>query len=228
MKLILQTLLSAAFVVATVQPSAAVEPRITGVIRVIDGDTIALGKTRIRLFGIDAVEGDQPCTAADGTVLNCGAWVSSLVHQSYDGQRADCVRVDTDRYGRTVARCKALGQDMGQALVAAGLAFSYARYSRDYVKTEAAAKRAGRGVHAYETQRPDVFRKASKTATKSAASAGPGGCQIKGNVSSKGTRIFHMPGQRDYDRTVIRTDKGEYWFCTAAQARAAGWRAAKR
>ena len=228
MKLILQTLLSAAFVVATVQPSAAVEPRITGVIRVIDGDTIALGKTRIRLFGIDAVEGDQPCTAADGTVLNCGAWVSSLVHQSYDGQRADCVRVDTDRYGRTVARCKALGQDMGQALVAAGLAFSYARYSRAYVKTEAAAKRAGRGVHAYETQRPDVFRKASKAATKPAASAGPGGCEIKGNVSSKGTRIFHMPGQRDYDRTVIRTDKGEYWFCTAAQARAAGWRAAKR
>ena len=108
MKLILQTLLSAAFVVATMQPSAAVEPRITGVIRVIDGDTIALGKTRIRLFGIDAVEGDQPCTAADGTVLNCGAWVSSLVHQSYDGQRADCVRVDTDRYGRTVARCKAI------------------------------------------------------------------------------------------------------------------------
>ena len=37
-----------------------------------------------------------------------------------------------------------------------------------------------------------------------------------------------MPGQHDYDRTVIRTDKGERWFCSAAQARAAGWRAAKR
>lgn len=228
MKAILHSCFAAALVAVFTQPAAAVEPRLTGEIRVIDGDTIALGETRIRLFGIDAVEGDQPCRASDGRVLNCGAWVTAQVRATYDGQRADCQRVDTDRYGRIVARCAALGQDMGQALVAAGLAFSYARYSRAYVAREAAAKRAGRGVHAYETQRPDAYRKASKAAPKPVASSGPGGCVIKGNVSSKGTRIFHVPGQHDYDRTVIRTDKGERWFCSAAQARAAGWRAAKR
>ena len=31
-----------------------------------------------------------------------------------------------------------------------------------------------------------------------------------------------------YERTRISTAKGERWFCSEAQARAAGWRRAKR
>jgi hypothetical protein len=54
------------------------------------------------------------------------------------------------------------------------------------------------------------------------------GCAIKGNVSSKGKRIYHSPGQRDYDRTVISEGKGERMFCSAAEAEAAGWVAAQR
>ena len=50
---------------------------------------------------------------------------------------------------------------------------------------------------------------------------------IKGNISGNG-RIYHMPGQYDYARTRINTGKGERWFCSEAEARAAGWRAAKR
>lgn len=53
-------------------------------------------------------------------------------------------------------------------------------------------------------------------------------CPIKGNINSKGEHIFHMPGQRDYCRTAIDVAAGEVWFCSAAQAEAAGWRAATR
>ena len=52
-------------------------------------------------------------------------------------------------------------------------------------------------------------------------------CPIKGNISSGG-HIYHTPGQRDYCKTVIDLSKGERWFCSAAEAEAAGWRAAKR
>lgn len=52
-------------------------------------------------------------------------------------------------------------------------------------------------------------------------------CPIKGNISDNG-HIYHMPGQRDYCRTVIRVEDGERWFCSAAEAEAAGWRAAQR
>jgi hypothetical protein len=51
-----------------------------------------------------------------------------------------------------------------------------------------------------------------------------GDCRIKGNISQNG-RIYHVPGSASYDQTQIDTSKGERWFCTEAEARAAGWRA---
>lgn len=54
------------------------------------------------------------------------------------------------------------------------------------------------------------------------------GCDIKGNISlSTGERIYHLPGQRWYDDTVISPGKGEKWFCTLEEAEANGWRQAK-
>lgn len=51
-------------------------------------------------------------------------------------------------------------------------------------------------------------------------------CLIKGNIGSNG-RIYHVPGSASYDATKIDVSKGERWFCTEAEARAAGWRPAK-
>ncbi len=54
-------------------------------------------------------------------------------------------------------------------------------------------------------------------------------CNIKGNISiSTGKRFYHVPGMRDYDITRIELDKGERWFCTEADALAAGWQRAPR
>eukprot|EP00887_Chlorella_sp_A99_P002445 scaffold10.g2445.t1 len=52
-------------------------------------------------------------------------------------------------------------------------------------------------------------------------------CLIKGNITQKGERIYHTPGSRSYEATVIEMDKGERWFCSASEAEAAGWRAAR-
>jgi endonuclease YncB( thermonuclease family) len=52
-------------------------------------------------------------------------------------------------------------------------------------------------------------------------------CVIKGNISSNGERIYHLPGQRYYDKTQIDASKGERWFCTEQEAVQAGWRKAK-
>ena len=50
-------------------------------------------------------------------------------------------------------------------------------------------------------------------------------CDIKGNVSTTtGERIYHVPGGRYYAATRISLINGERWFCSEAQARAAGWR----
>jgi len=55
------------------------------------------------------------------------------------------------------------------------------------------------------------------------------GCVIKGNISFRtGERIYHLPGQQYYEKTVIRPEQGERWFCTEGEAQANGWRKSKR
>jgi endonuclease YncB( thermonuclease family) len=49
------------------------------------------------------------------------------------------------------------------------------------------------------------------------------GCRIKGNISQSG-KIYHVPGSPSYEQTKIDESKRERWFCTEAEARAAGWR----
>ena len=54
------------------------------------------------------------------------------------------------------------------------------------------------------------------------------GCNIKGNISyDTGERIYHLPGQKHYLGTRINLPKGERWFCSEAEALAAGWRKAR-
>lgn len=52
-------------------------------------------------------------------------------------------------------------------------------------------------------------------------------CNIKGNVNTRGERIYHVPGQRYYNQTRISASHGERWFCSEEEARAAGWRKSK-
>jgi len=53
-------------------------------------------------------------------------------------------------------------------------------------------------------------------------------CNIKGNLSANGERIYHVPGGEFYDVTHIDASNGERWFCTEAEAGAAGWRRSMR
>ena len=49
-------------------------------------------------------------------------------------------------------------------------------------------------------------------------------CQIKGNVSSKGEKIYHMPGGRYFAGVKIEPEKGEAFYCSESDAQAAGFR----
>lgn len=50
--------------------------------------------------------------------------------------------------------------------------------------------------------------------------------EIKGNISyTTGEKIYHVPGDRFYDKTIIDTSSGERMFCTTKEAEQAGWRA---
>ena len=46
--------------------------------------------------------------------------------------------------------------------------------------------------------------------------------KIKGNINSKGERIYHCPTWRDYDKITMKS--GDKWFCTESEAKSAGFR----
>ncbi|HEY3339922.1 MAG TPA: hypothetical protein VGK18_15590 [Propionicimonas sp.] len=77
---------------------------------------------------------------------------------------------------------------------------------------------------ARHTPKPTATPKPRAT-PKRTTTRGEKRCLIKGNVSyNTGERIYHVPGQKYYQSTIINEAKGERWFCTEAQARKAGWR----
>lgn len=202
---------------------AGATPPLTGPARVIDGDTLALGAVTVRVHGIDAPERRQTCGGA-GRGWPCGDWAREVLEGLIDGRSVTCIAVDTDRHGRMVGRCSAGQDDLAAGMVLAGAALAYRRYSMDHVAAEDTARRAGRGLwQADGVQRPEDWR----AATAPAPQAPPGDCVLKGNISASG-RIYHRPGQHDYERTRIDPARGERWFCSEAEALAAGWRPAAR
>ncbi|MEO0379497.1 MAG: thermonuclease family protein [Pseudomonadota bacterium] len=194
-----------------------------GPVRVIDADTIDVGAIRVRLHAIDAPEQDQICQTEHGVDFACGVWASAQVVDRFGGAIARCAQTDTDRYGRVVATCAVDGVDMGQEIVSNGWAFAYRVYGMNYDLDEKAAYVADRGLHGLRVQSPAQFR---KTRAKGRFAPDPA-CRIKGNISKNG-HIFHVPGQEYYEQTGINLNRGERWFCSPAEAIAAGWRAARR
>lgn len=204
---------------------------IMGEVRVVDGDTLDVGGTRVRLHGIDAAERDQTCDL-EGAVWRCGTWVTGRVRDLFEGRPAVCEPVDVDRYGRVVARCsvealagaKEAGAavDVAAEIVGRGLAVAHLRYSDEYAALEAEARGKGVGVFAGTMVAPSVHRRGG-----SGRAPPDPACSIKGNVSENG-RIFHLPGGAFYDRTAVDKAAGERWFCTPGEALAAGWRASRR
>ncbi|MTI00686.1 thermonuclease family protein [Roseibium sp. RKSG952] len=195
--------------------------RIEGRVHVVDADTWDVGGVRVRLHGIDAPELDQSCKDAQGQNWSCGAWATQQVKERFEGKTAACVPRDRDRYDRVVARCNVRGTDVAQVMVLEGLAFAYRKYSNDYVAAETKAVASNQGLHAGQVQVPWVHRALGRNQNSQP-------CQIKGNISSSGERIYHAPGQKYYAKTKISQRKGERWFCSASEARSAGWRPAKR
>lgn len=93
-----------------------------------DGDTIRCGAERVRIANIDAPElpGSPKCGARRGYTAWCdyalgeraGAALRGLIARG----RVTIVRTGTDAYGRTLALVQVDGQDVGEWLIARGLA----------------------------------------------------------------------------------------------------------
>lgn len=91
-----------------------------GAAYIIDGDSIVIQKTQVRLFGIDAPELNHPYgqKAKWALVALC------------KGQQIEAEILTIDTHGRTVALCRLQnGQDLSAEMVKLGLAIDWPKFS---------------------------------------------------------------------------------------------------
>lgn len=211
---------------ALLSTPATAEP-IVGRASVIDGDTLDIRGQRFRLQGVDTPESAQLCQDAKGKNYRCGQRAALALADKIGAGNVACDPIETDKYKRTVAICRLGPLDLNGWLVEQGHGIAYRKYSTAYVAQEAAAKAAKRGLWAGTFTPPWDWRKGERTGPEGQISGmptAPGGCAIKGNISRKGDKIYHMPGSTWYGRTAIDLTAGERMFCTEQEAQQAGWR----
>ena len=121
------------FLLVSIQNADAFEARVIGV---MDGDTIEALKdrkpVRIRLYGIDAPERDQ----------DFGSKARKFTSEKVFKKIVEVKPVETDQYGRTVAKVYIDGKYLNQMIVAEGLAWWYKSYAEKDRDLELAEKEA--------------------------------------------------------------------------------------
>lgn len=193
---------------------------IVGAARIVDGDTLVIADITVRLLHIDAPESAQRCAGQP-----CGTNATRHLASFVAGQPVRCTGAAFDAYDRLLAVCQARGHDLNRMMVLDGHAMVFRRFGDTYSKEEADARSAKRGLWRSDNPTPPWEFRAQRWDTSVQQSA-TDGCPIKGNINADGERIYHTPYSRWYDRTRISTARGERWFCSEAEALAAGWRAA--
>ena len=220
------------------------------VVKITDGDTIEVDINSkvfiVRYIGINSSEVNQPLfqEAKDRN--------STLVYQKEVVLVRDVS--ETDQYNRLLRYVFIDGEFVNETLVKKGLAIAK-DYPPDssckmvLSNVQAEAKTQGIGVWLpvptliskttaipiirTTTTRPIVNTPVVLPTIGNVGGCPQGclaekpGCSIKGNISSGGEKIYHVPGSSSYSATKIDPTKGERWFCTQAEAVANGWRAPK-
>lgn len=130
----------------------------SGPAMVIDSDTLEIGATRVRVFGIDAPEKGQRCIGPGRKIIRAGEIAANRLAELFAGG-VSCTSSELDKYGRLIAHCR-VGTpiDLGRVLVDEGLAWAFVRYSSYYVADEAAARADGRGIWKLACDAPWDFR----------------------------------------------------------------------
>jgi micrococcal nuclease len=208
--------------------TAPVAADLARVVEVIDGDTIRVevaGKLyTVRYIGIDTPETRHPEKGIEPFGPEAAQKNKELVEGKLVRLEKDVS--ETDRYGRLL-RYVWLGDTLvNEELVKLGFARVSTfppdvKYAERFLAAEQEARSAGRGL--WGLAEPTARTREAATLCPGGCLTPPPGCQIKGNIARDGRKLYHLPGSSAYALTKVDPEKGERWFCTAAEAEAAGW-----
>ena len=226
---------------ATIQTS---ESATYSVVKVIDGDTIDVmvngTKERIRMIGVNTPETVDPRKPVECFGREASSKTKSLLAGKKVILEKDDSQGDRDKYNRLL-RYVVLpdSTNVNLALIEQGYAYEYTyntpyKYQADFKNAQKLAMNQQKGlwgtvcqkIASSASKKPVVTQSKESKQQKTVSISSDSKCTIKGNISSNKDKIFHAPGCKSYDKTVIDESAGEKWFCSESEALQAGWRKA--
>ncbi|MGG4092056.1 thermonuclease family protein [Paenibacillus lautus] len=226
-------------------PRVAVE-----LVKAVDGDTISVmfegKKENVRMLLVDTPETSHPKLGVQPFGPEAKAFTKDLVEQADQLELEFDIGPNRDKYSRLLAYVYADGKMVQESLLEEGLArvaYIYppnTRYVDKFDDLQRISRDKALGIWSVENyaqedgfhpeEQDDANNKNNSSRNGTAATQAPKensqkskqGCDIKGNINSKGEKIYHTPESPYYKRT-----KQEQWFCSEAEAVQAGFRAPK-
>lgn len=193
------------------------------VVRVVDGDTVILNidgqKTRVRLIGIDTPESvaeDKSRNVKEGKIAS--EYTKNLLENKKVRLEFDDEKEDV--YERKLGYLFLDDEFINEKLLKEGMAKLYTKttnqkYSERLKKAEEYARKNKKGFWKdFYVNDPNLYIKYTD-------SKGRG--MIKGNINSRGFKIYHMPNQKSYKNVKINFKKGEKYFVTEKEAQDEGF-----
>ena len=150
--------------------SNSIAEEISGIPKVVDGDTIHINNYKFRLEGIDAPEMRQQCKKESFKIsffigltfykdYSCGRVSKEKLITKIDTTEIKCISSSKDRYKRYIATCYKGKTNLNQWMVRNGFAIAYRRYSKSYVSDEEFAKENKLGLWKGKFMEPEKWRK---------------------------------------------------------------------
>jgi len=131
-------------------------------LRIVDGDTIHIGKKKYRFSGIDTPEIKQTCEK-DGVLIYCGIIAKEILKEKIANHKVTCIEEDElDFFKRILAECFVNGESLSVYMVRSGYAFASTRYSKKFIKDEKFAKANNLGLWKTNFEYPWDFKKKKK------------------------------------------------------------------
>ena len=150
--------------------SNSIAEEISGVPKIIDGDTIHINDNKFRLEGIDAPEMRQQCKKESFKIsfligftfykdYSCGRVSKEKLITKIKTSEIKCISSSKDRYKIYIATCFKGKTNLNQWMVRNGFAIAYRRYSKKYVPDEVFAKENKLGLWQGKFMEPEKWRK---------------------------------------------------------------------
>ena len=125
-------------------------------LKVVDGDSLEIGSSRIRLIGIDAPEYLQHCKYKNKN-RPCGKQATAYLKKLTTNKTVRCTVHEKDQYDRFLCTCYVDELDLNAEMIRSGNAVTY--LDSPYAAEQNEAKTAKRGIWQTKFMQPRLYRR---------------------------------------------------------------------